>query len=220
MGPLYLSILYAGLFIGTAACASAPDGTAPPESPSRPPAFRPASATQLPKGVPALIDPGFEAFSIARGPIFGWYSDDVVKPNDPRLARVTMIGDANEHVEGTSSVRIDQAEPRPVHHGYAFLAQAIRLPEADQPHRRFNLSFAARGDIAGPLTVHVYVWDPKNVAQAIASRAVRVTMSWARATQTFDVPFGHSTFGIWFYLPAERGVRVWIDDVQIELADG
>jgi hypothetical protein len=220
MGPLHLSILYACLFVGAVACASVPDGTAPPESPSRPSVFRPSPAAQLPKGVPALIDPGFEAFSIARAPIFGWYSDDVVNPSDPRMARVTMLADVNEYVEGRSSLRIEQAEPRPVNRGYAFLAQTIRLPEADQPHRRFNLSFAARGDVTGPLTVDVYVWDPKYVAHQIASRAVHVTMAWARATQTFDVPLGHSTFGIWFYLPAERGVRVWIDDVQIALADG
>src|SRR5262245_28035515 len=63
MAPVQVPVLCACLAsVGTAGCASAPDGAAPPESPAQPPAVRPvappAPASRLAKGVPALIDPG------------------------------------------------------------------------------------------------------------------------------------------------------------------
>jgi hypothetical protein len=129
-----------------------------------------------------------------------------------------MIPDTDDHVEGASSLRIDQAQPRPARQGQAFLAQAVRLPDPRQPDRRFDLSFAARGELTGPLTVHIYVWDAKYVAQAIGEQDVQVTNSWARTTLTFDVPLGHEAFGVWLYLPPERGARLWIDDMKIALS--
>src|SRR5512141_2711952 len=72
-------------------------------------------------GRPQLVDPGFESFKLARGPIFGWHSDDVNYPNDPRFAEVTMTPDAQVKAEGQYSLRIEQDRPRPKERGQAFL---------------------------------------------------------------------------------------------------
>src|SRR5688572_28955804 len=62
---------------------------------------------------PQLIDPGFEMFTLAPGPIFGWYSDDPLHTDEPGFARVTMTPDGTDRVEGEYSLHIHQIEPRP-----------------------------------------------------------------------------------------------------------
>jgi beta-lactamase regulating signal transducer with metallopeptidase domain len=52
---------------------------------------------------PQLVDPSFESFTLARGPIFGWYSDDLMHPNDNRFGRVTMTPDRTTKVAGAYS---------------------------------------------------------------------------------------------------------------------
>src|SRR6185295_10400724 len=128
--------------------------------------------------IPKLIDPGFESFSPARGPIFGWYSDEIAYPNDPRFADVTMTPDNHIKAEGQYSLRIEQNRPRPSGRGQAFLSQAVRLPKRGAGPRSFDLSAQMRGGLHGPVTIHVYVWEPGNIARAIAQRDIKVDGEW------------------------------------------
>jgi hypothetical protein len=163
---------------------------------------------------PRLIDPGFESFKLARGPIFGWYSDDVSYAKDPRFAEVTMTPDAHIKAEGQYSLRIEQDRARPKDRGQAFLSQALRLPKRGGT-RHFDLTAQMRGSLRGPVTIHVYVWDQGNIARAIAQRDVKVDGEWKTTTISFDVPGGHDQFGIWFYLPPEDEAQLWLDDIQL-----
>ena len=181
----------------------AQDGGKSSDAPGRPAA-----------SVPQLVDPGFESFKLARGPIFGWYSDDVNGPNDPRFADVTMTPDAEVKAEGQYALRIEQNRPRPKDRGQAFLSQAVRLPKRGGT-RHFDLAAQMRGSLNGPLTIHVYVWEPGNIARAIAQRDVKVDREWKTATVSFDVPQGYDQFGIWFYLPREAEAQLWLDDVRL-----
>ena len=163
---------------------------------------------------PQLVDPGFESFKFARGPIFGWYSDEAVYPNDPRFADVTMTPDAEIRAEGKYSLRIEQNRPRPKDRGQAFLSQAVRLPKRGGS-RSFDLAAQMRGELTGPVTIHVYVWEAGNRARAIAERDVKVEHNWKTTTLSFDVPNGYDQFGIWFYLPREDEVQLWLDDIRL-----
>jgi hypothetical protein len=164
---------------------------------------------------PQLVDPGFESFKLARGPIFGWYSDDAAYPNDPRFADVTMTPDAEVKAEGKYSLRIEQNRPRPKERGQAFLSQAVRLPKRGGGSRSFDLAAQMRGGLSGPVTIHVYVWEAGNRARAIAERDVKVDSNWKTTTVSFDVPNGYDQFGIWFYLPREGEAQLWLDDVRL-----
>lgn len=163
---------------------------------------------------PQLVDPGFESFKLARGPIFGWYSDDVNDPNNPRFADVTMTPDAEVKAEGQYALRIEQNRPRPKDRGQAFLSQAVRLPKRGGT-RRFDLAAQMRGNLNGPVSIHVYVWEPGNIARALVQRDVKVDREWKTATVSFDVPQGYDQFGIWFYLPREAEAQLWLDDVRL-----
>ena len=164
---------------------------------------------------PQLVDPGFEAFALARGPIFGWYSDDPLYPNDKRFGRVTMTLDSTNKVEGAYSLHIDQLEPRPRGSGQVFLSQAVRLAAGKTAARNFELSVQMQGRMNGPVTIDVYVWEPNQVAKVIAKQVVSVNRSWSVVTLSFNVPPGYDQFGIWFYLPAEQEAQLWLDDVQL-----
>lgn len=163
---------------------------------------------------PQLVDPGFEMFTLAPGPIFGWYSDDLLHPDAPNSARVTMTQDDSDRVEGVFSLHIHQSEPRPVGEGFVSLSQTVQLPE-ENPTRRFTLSLSMRGEMNQPLTLVVYVWGEDNMAQEIARHAVLVGESWSVSKLKFKLPRGQKQFGIWFYLPDERGAQLWLDDVRV-----
>jgi hypothetical protein len=162
-----------------------------------------------------LVDPGFESFKLARGPIFGWHSDDAANPNDPRFADVTMTPDAEVKAEGQYALRIEQNRPRPKDRGQAFLSQAVRLPKRGGGSRRFDLAAQMRGRLKGPVTINVYVWEPGNIVRTIAERNVKVDSDWKTTTLSFDVPNGYDQFGIWFYLPRESEAQLWLDDVRL-----
>jgi hypothetical protein len=168
-----------------------------------------------PLAEPQLIDPGFEMFTLAPGPIFGWYSDDLMYPDDPRFARVTMTADDTDRVEGAYSLRIHQTEPRPAGEGFLSLSQIAQLPDQENPARRFTLSVAMRGDMNQPLTIIVYVWEEDSTAQEIARHRVLVSESWSVSKLKFKLPRRQTQFGIWFYLPDERGAQLWLDDVRL-----
>ena len=163
---------------------------------------------------PQLIDPGFESFKLARGPIFGWHSDDAANPNDPRFADVTMTPDAEIKAEGQYALRIEQNRPRPKDRGQAFLSQAVRLPKRGGS-RSFDLAAQMRGAMTGPVTINVYVWEPGNRVRTIAARDVKVDRNWKTATISFDVPNDYDQFGIWFYLPRESEAQLWLDDIRL-----
>jgi beta-lactamase regulating signal transducer with metallopeptidase domain len=169
---------------------------------------------------PQLVDPSFEAFSLARGPIFGWYADDPLHPNDKRFGRVTMTQDSSTKVTGAYSLHIDQLEPRPPGRGQVFLSQAVRLPAGETVSRRFELSVQMQGRMDGPVTIDIYVWEPNQVAKVIAKQVVSVNRSWSTVTLTFNIPPGYDQFGIWFYLPPEQEAQLWLDDVQLRSLAG
>ncbi|HKP12097.1 MAG TPA: hypothetical protein VJZ91_08315 [Blastocatellia bacterium] len=164
---------------------------------------------------PKLVDPGFEAFKLARGPIFGWYSDDVFYPNDPRFADVTMTPDAEVKAEGLYSLRIEQNRPRPNGRGQAFLSQTLRMPKRGAGPRHFDLAAQMRGELSGRVTIDVYVWEPGNIARPIAQRDVKVDREWKTTTVSFNVPEGYDQFGVWFYLPREGEAQLWLDDIRL-----
>ncbi len=167
-----------------------------------------------PPAAPQLVDPGFEAFTPARAPIYGWYSDELTYQGDARLGLVTMSPDATYKVEGKYSLRIEQPRIRPPNRGQAFLAQALRLPAQWQGTRRFDLSAQMRG-LNGPLLIQVYVWEKNNMVRVIAERKVSVTKEWATARLNFNVPRGYDSFGVWFYLPRDEETQIWLDDVRL-----
>ncbi len=162
-----------------------------------------------------LVDPGFEMFTLAPGPLFGWYSDDLLHPDAPNSARVTMTPDDTDRVEGVYSLHIHQSEPRPVGEGFVFLSQVVQVPDQENPTRRFTLSVSMRGEMNQPLTMVVYVWGEDFMAQEIARHAVLVNESWSVSKLKFKLPRGQKQFGIWFYLPNERGAQLWLDDVRV-----
>ena len=167
------------------------------------------------RDVPRLVDPGFESFNLAGGPLSGWYSDDVMYSEDPRFGGVTLRRDDRFKVEGRYSLRIDQIRPRAPQQGQAFLSQALRLPGRGGATRSFDLAVQARGGMNGPLSIHVYVWEPSNVVRAIARRDVKVNREWRNTTLNFKVPEGYDRFGIWFYLPRDDEAQIWLDDVRL-----
>ena len=165
--------------------------------------------------VPHLVDPGFESFKLARAPMSGWYSDDVTYPNDPRFGGVTMTPDSQVKVEGQYALRIEQSRPRAKGQGQAFLSQAVRLPKRGGLTRSFELAAQMRGGLNGPVTIHVYVWEPGNIARLIAERNVKVNREWRTTTVNFKVPDGYDQFGIWFYLPRDDEAELWLDDIRL-----
>jgi hypothetical protein len=164
---------------------------------------------------PQLIDPGFEMFTLAPGPIFGWYSDDLQHADEPGFARVTMTPDDTDRVEGEYSLHIHQTEPRPEGQGFVALSQIVQLPDLENPTRRFTLSVSMKGKMNLPLTIVLYVWGEGFTAQEIARRGILVGESWSTAKLKFKLPRGQNQFGIWFYLPDERGAQLWLDDVRL-----
>jgi hypothetical protein len=173
------------------------------------------SKAQTESGAVRLVDPGFESFKLANAPRSGWFSDDAVRSADPGFAGVTMTPDSEVKVEGNYSLRIEQLRPRPNNRGQAFLAQAVTLPKKDG-NRSFDLKIQTRGALKGPLTIHVYVWEPGNIAKAIAQRDTKVNTEWTTASLSFKVPNGYDQFGFWIYLPRDNEAKVWLDDVRLE----
>jgi len=53
-----------------------------------------------PSGIPHLVDPDFEAFTLARDPLTGWYSDNA---NGSNVANMTMTPDSQIKVQGQFS---------------------------------------------------------------------------------------------------------------------
>jgi len=161
-----------------------------------------------------LVDPGFEFFKLARAPSVGWYSYDVMYPNDPLNALVTMTPDNQTKVEGQYSLRIEQLRPRPINRGQAFLSQAISLPKQGG-NRGFDLAMQMRGSLDGPVLIHIYVWDG-NIAKVIGQVEAAVKMEWGQTALSFTVPNGYDRFGIWIYLPRDYEALVWLDDVRLK----
>ena len=161
-----------------------------------------------------LVDPGFEAFKFADAPISGWFSDDAIRQDDQKYARITMKPDPEVFAEGNYSLRIQQLHPRPNNWGQAYLCQAVRLPKKGG-NRSFELSMQTRGNLSGPLTVHLYVWDGE-FAKVIAQRDAEVKMEWSSAALAFKVPNNYDRFGIWIYLPRQDEAVVWLDDLRLE----
>lgn len=166
-------------------------------------------------GLPQLVDPGFESFSLAGTPAAGWYSDDVRYSDDPRFGGVSMRQDDRFKVEGQYSLRIGQIRPRAPREGQAFLSQSVRLPERGGATRRFDLAVQTRGGMNGPLLIHVYVWERDDKVRLIARRDVKVKREWQKTTLNFKVPDGYDRFGIWFYLPRDDEAQIWLDDVRL-----
>jgi hypothetical protein len=125
-----------------------------------------------------------------------------------------MTPDEVDKVEGKYSLRIEQPRARPPNRGYAFLAQAVRLPARGGASRRFDLSAQMRGQNA-PVMIHVYVWEKNNMARLIAERVVSLTKEWSTAKLNFNVPRGYDRFGVWFYLPRDEETQIWLDDVRL-----
>jgi len=178
-----------------------------------------AQPTTIPQGnhdssrsAPQLIDPGFEKFTLVSDSSQGWSSDEPFYPHDPRFGVVVMRPDAVHKVEGAYSLRIEQPRHRPPGRGQAFLCQSVQMPK--NAPRRYDLSAQMRG-LNGPILIHVYVWEPNNVARAIAERRVSLSKDWAIASLKFNVPRGYDRFGIWFYLPRDEEVQLWLDDVRL-----
>jgi hypothetical protein len=167
-----------------------------------------------PPAAPRLIDPGFESFTPARAPIYGWCSYELTYQGDARLGLVTMTQDATQKVEGKYSLRIEQPRIRPPNRGQAFLAQAVRLSAQGNGPRRFDLSAQMRG-LNGPVLIHVYVWEKNYMTRVIAERKAPVTKAWSTATLKFDVPRGYDRVGVWFYLPRDEETQIWLDDVRL-----
>jgi len=165
--------------------------------------------------VPQLVDPGFEAFSPARAPIWGWYSDELLDKGIAGSRLVTMTPDSKTKVEGEYSLHIDQMQP-PRGRGQIYLAQALRLPEKGKTTRSFDLSVQMRGQAEGPMMIDVYVWEPGDIARVIAKRKVPVTEKWTTVVVGFNVPRGYKTFGIWFYMPRDEEAQLWLDDVRLQ----
>ena len=163
--------------------------------------------------LPNFIDPGFEAFKNAPNPKSGWSSDDLLYPNDPRFGGLMMTPDSQIKAEGEYSLRIEQYRPRARNQGQAFLSQAVSLPKGAP--RRYELSVQMRGSLNGPVTIHVYVWEPADMAHVIAQRDVKVNKEWKTTTISFNVPHGHDSFGLWFYLPRDDEAAVWLDDIRL-----
>lgn len=170
---------------------------------------------RLSSDVPNLVDPGFESFKLARAPLYGWFSDDMLYSHDTAFASVTMTPDSQIKVEGQYSLRIEQIRPRPMGRGQAFLAQAVRLPKRGGITRNFDLTMQMQGGLKGPVSIQVYVWEKGNIARAIAQRDVIVDRQWQTTTISFKVPEGHDQFGIWFYLPRDNEAQLWLDDIHL-----
>jgi hypothetical protein len=100
-------------------------------------------------------------------------------------------------------LRIEQTRPRAKGEGQAFLAQVVRLPKQAGLTRTFDSSAQMRGGLKGPVTIQVYVWEPDNIARAIARRDVKVHREWRTATVNFKVPERNDQFVICFYLPRD-----------------
>ena len=187
----------------------------------------PAQTNQTPRDdrgkpkpvTPQFVDPGFESFKLVRAPINGWFSDDVMETGSTRYGLLTMKQDETTKVEGRYSLRIDQLRPRQKGFGQAYLAQAVRLPARGGATRRFELSAQMRGSLIGPVLIEVYVWDPPEMAHAIARLNFTVRSEWSPAVLTFKVPEGRDSFGVWFYLPRDDEARLWIDDVRLSPLD-
>ena len=162
-----------------------------------------------------LLDPGFESFQLAKAPIYGWFSDDVVRSEDPQFAAVTMTPDNEIKTEGQYSLRIEQMRARPLERGQASLSQAVAIAKKGG-NRSFDLAMQTRGSLHGPLTIEIYVWEPGNIAKRVAKVDANVQMEWSTATLSFKVPNGYDQFGIFIYLPRDNEARVWLDDIRLE----
>jgi len=162
-----------------------------------------------------LLDPGFESFKLAKAPIYGWFSDDVVRPDDRQFAAVKMTPDNEIKTEGQYSLRIEQLRARPRERGQASLSQAVAIAK-EGGNRSFDLAMQTRGRLHGPLTVEIYVWKPGNIASSIAKVDAAVKTEWSTATLSFKVPNGYDQFGIFIYLPRDNEAQVWLDDIRLE----
>jgi|SRR5215831_4427774 len=161
-----------------------------------------------------LVDPGFESFKLARAPVAGWFSDDVMNPTDPQYAQITMTPDSQTKVEGQYSLRIEQLRPRPDKHGQAYLSQAVSLPKKGG-NRSFDLAMQMRGNARGPVSIQIYVWDGE-FAKVIGQVNASVKTEWGQTALSFKVPNGYNQFGIWIYLPRDYEATVWLDDIRLK----
>jgi hypothetical protein len=165
--------------------------------------------------LPVLIDPGFESFRLAAEGQPGWFSADLLYPNDPKYGEVKMTPDDQIKVEGRYSLRIEQTRTRAKNQGQAFLAQIIPMPKGGGGARNFNLAVQMRGAVSGPVTIQLYVWEPEWMARIIADRNVKIDRDWKTTTIKFRVPLGFNKFGIWFYLPRDNEAELWLDDIRL-----
>jgi hypothetical protein len=162
----------------------------------------------------SVVDPGFESFKLATSSSFGWYSDDVANPSDPRFAGITMSPDSQFKTEGQYSLRIEQLRPRPNNWGRAYLCQRLRLPKNGGP-RSFDLGVQMRGYLRSPVLIDVYVWERGDIARPIGRRDVHVSKQWSDTTVSFNVPSGYDRFGIWIYMPRDDEAVLWVDNVRL-----
>lgn len=158
-----------------------------------------------------LKDPGFEAKTLAKAPVLGWYSDDV------QFERVTSAGDAESELEGEQALRVTLVEPRPEGRGRASVTQTIlRSVETAERELEFSIGLKSRG--LSEVQAHFYVWDDQNVVQLFGEKRIPLnTPEWKRYAAPITVPAGHDKFGVFLYLPNEKGGVLWLDDASLSV---
>jgi hypothetical protein len=170
-----------------------------------------ASSENPAKDQPTIQDAGFESGKLAKDPISGWYSGDAAG------GRIEASGDDKIKVQGDRSLRVVQHKPRPADQGLASVRQNIRMTDKLRESPRLEFEIVIRGKMTQPVKACVYVWDD-DVAKPILEKDITVDPDWAKTVLSFEVPKNYDEFGVFFYLPSEEGVTLWLDDAQLRPA--
>ncbi len=151
-----------------------------------------------------LRDPGFEAATLARTPLNGWYCSDV------GIGLIRAKLDPVTKAEGTQSLCVEVLKARAV--GESAVSQLLEVP-ADRP---MEFSVVLRSEAAETVTIQIYEVVTNTELSPVATRRIPVKPgTWSRHSLRFRTSPGRSRASIHIYFPPRKGAKVWIDDARL-----
>jgi len=191
--------------VDTSGCLGLPDPAPTPTPTPTPPPTPTPTPTPTPAPAPAnlIANPSFEQRGAG---IPGW----TTKVEAPALAAVVL--DTAVTFEGATSLRFDIQQPPPADQPW-LLQLSSTSPLPLRSDRRYNLSFAARGERAGQLEVLLQENQPP--WKVFYDGRVAVGGDWARTTLDLDggaLPPTGQPVALRLNLPLSG--KAWFDDVR------
>jgi hypothetical protein len=155
------------------------------------------------RGAEVLIDPGFEAGTLAPMPLAGWYCGAAGK------GLVEASPDPEVRTEGERSLRVEVLRPSP--RGRPSVCQVI-TPAAGPA----GLALAVDLRANRTTTVAVEVLEMGSFRMLARRHGIELAAGeWSREEVRFPLPADGSSVGLFLYVPEEVGTTLWLDNAAL-----